>query len=54
MDLQGLSAICSDLGIAEEDANGNRIGYSKSKYCLGTLPMSSTNLRLTAKNISEM
>ncbi|KAI5347141.1 hypothetical protein L3X38_015020 [Prunus dulcis] len=37
MDLQGLSAICSDLGIAEEDANGNRIGYSKSKYCLDNL-----------------
>ncbi|BFG23444.1 hypothetical protein CerSpe_097180 [Prunus speciosa] len=37
MDLQGLSAICSDLGIAEEDDNGNRIGYSKSKYCLDNL-----------------
>ncbi|CAB4301968.1 unnamed protein product [Prunus armeniaca] len=37
MDLEGLSAICSDLGIAEEDDNGNRIGYSKSKYCLDNL-----------------
>ncbi|XP_008234806.1 PREDICTED: uncharacterized protein LOC103333691 [Prunus mume] len=37
MDLEGLSAICSDLGIAEEDDHGNRIGYSKSKYCLDNL-----------------
>ncbi|XP_050141072.1 uncharacterized protein LOC126617037 isoform X1 [Malus sylvestris] len=34
MDLEGLSVICCDLGIAEEDDNGNRIGYSKGKYCL--------------------
>ncbi|KAM1817819.1 hypothetical protein ACFX12_002055 [Malus domestica] len=37
MDLEGLSVICCDLGIAEEDDNGNRIGYSKGKYCLDNL-----------------
>ena len=36
MDTEGLSLICAGLGIAEEDDNGNRIGYSKGQYCLGT------------------
>lgn len=54
MDLEGLSVICCDLGIAEEDDNGNRIGYSKGKYCLGTLSMSWRNLRLDAEKMPEM
>ena len=36
MDTEGLSLICAGLGIAEEDDSGNRIGYSKGQYCLGT------------------
>lgn len=35
MDMEGLSVICAGIGIAEEDENGNRIGYSKGEYCLG-------------------
>lgn len=35
MDTEGLSVICAGLGIAEEDENGNRIGYIKGEYCLG-------------------
>lgn len=35
MDLEGLSVICSDLGVPEEDDDRRRIGYSKSDYCLG-------------------
>ncbi|KAF5732400.1 protein timeless [Tripterygium wilfordii] len=37
MDLQGLSLICSGLGVAEEDENGNRIGYLKGENCLDNL-----------------
>ncbi|KAM3729911.1 hypothetical protein ACB098_12G046900 [Castanea mollissima] len=37
MDTEGLSLICAGLGIAEEDDNGNRIGYSKGQYCLDNL-----------------
>ncbi|CAH8279425.1 unnamed protein product [Arabidopsis lyrata] len=37
MDLEGLSVICSDLGVPEEDDDGRRIGYSKSDYCLDNL-----------------
>ena len=36
MEIDGLCVICAGLGIVEEDDNGNRIGYSKSEYCLGT------------------
>ncbi|KAL3521589.1 hypothetical protein ACH5RR_019738 [Cinchona calisaya] len=35
--MEGLSTICAGLGILEEDDNGNRIGYSKSEYCLDNL-----------------
>ncbi|KAF5451131.1 hypothetical protein F2P56_031424 [Juglans regia] len=37
MDTEGLSIICAGLGIAEEDENGNRVGYSKGEYCLDNL-----------------
>ncbi|CAA7024796.1 unnamed protein product [Microthlaspi erraticum] len=37
MDLEGLSVICSDLGVVEEDGDRRRIGYSKSDYCLDNL-----------------
>ncbi|XP_015878277.3 uncharacterized protein LOC107414639 [Ziziphus jujuba] len=37
MDMEGLSVICAGIGIAEEDENGNRIGYSKGEYCLDNL-----------------
>nr|XP_023877875.1 receptor-like protein EIX2 [Quercus suber] len=37
MDTEGLSLICAGLGIAEEDDNGNRIGYSRGQYCLDNL-----------------
>ncbi|XP_062149653.1 uncharacterized protein LOC133858182 isoform X3 [Alnus glutinosa] len=37
MDTEGLSVICAGLGIAEEDENGNRIGYIKGEYCLDNL-----------------
>ncbi|PON58258.1 Timeless protein [Parasponia andersonii] len=37
MDMEGLSVICAGLGLAEEDRNGNRIGYSKGEYCLDNL-----------------
>lgn len=37
MDLEGLSVICSDLGVPEEDDDSRRIGYSKSDYCLDNL-----------------
>ncbi|KFK26897.1 hypothetical protein AALP_AA8G307700 [Arabis alpina] len=37
MDLEGLSVICSDLGVSEEDDDRRRIGYSKSDYCLDNL-----------------
>ncbi|EOA12459.1 hypothetical protein CARUB_v10025761mg [Capsella rubella] len=37
MDLEGLSVICSDLGVPEEDDDRRRIGYSKSEYCLDNL-----------------
>ncbi|KAL5568467.1 hypothetical protein UlMin_025042 [Ulmus minor] len=37
MDMEGLSVICAGLGVAEEDLNGNRIGYSKGEYCLDNL-----------------
>ncbi|ESQ43217.1 hypothetical protein EUTSA_v10012488mg [Eutrema salsugineum] len=37
MDLEGLSVICSDLGVPEEDDDRRRIGYSKSDYCLDNL-----------------
>lgn len=32
---EGLSIICSGLGIADEDDNGNVRGYTKTEYCLG-------------------
>jgi timeless len=37
IDLEGLSVICSDLGLPEEDEDRRRIGYSKSEYCLDNL-----------------
>lgn len=37
MDLEGLSVICSDLGVPEEDDDSRRIGYFKSDYCLDNL-----------------
>ncbi|CAN8244514.1 unnamed protein product [Cochlearia groenlandica] len=37
MDTEGLSVICSDLGVPEEDDDRRRIGYSKSEYCLDNL-----------------
>ncbi|CAH2070182.1 unnamed protein product [Thlaspi arvense] len=37
MDLEGLSVICSDLGVPEEDDDMRRIGYTKSDYCLDNL-----------------
>ncbi|GAV84903.1 TIMELESS domain-containing protein/TIMELESS_C domain-containing protein [Cephalotus follicularis] len=37
MDMEGLSVICAGLGIAEEDLNGDRIGYSKEESCLDNL-----------------
>ncbi|CAI0449791.1 unnamed protein product, partial [Linum tenue] len=37
METQGLSLICAGLGIAEEDDDGNRIGYSKGEQCLENL-----------------
>ncbi|XP_022957786.1 protein timeless homolog isoform X2 [Cucurbita moschata] len=37
MEIDGLCVICAGLGIVEEDDNGNRIGYSKSEYCLDNL-----------------
>ncbi|KAL1206714.1 hypothetical protein V5N11_027273 [Cardamine amara subsp. amara] len=37
INLEGLSVICSDLGVPEEDDDGRRIGYSKSDYCLDNL-----------------
>ena len=43
MDMEGLSVICAGLGMAEEDQNGNRIGYSKGEYCLGKSPKSLNN-----------
>lgn len=35
--MDGLSSICSGIGILEEDENGNRIGYEKGEYCSGTV-----------------
>ena len=35
MNTEGLSLICVGLGIAEEDDNGNRIGYSKVLVDMG-------------------
>ena len=35
METEGLAPICAGLGIAEEDDNGNRIGYFKDQQCLG-------------------
>nr|XP_027110166.1 protein timeless homolog isoform X1 [Coffea arabica] len=35
--MEGLSTICAGIGILEEDDHGNRIGYSKSQYCLDNL-----------------
>ncbi|KAL5568486.1 hypothetical protein UlMin_025061 [Ulmus minor] len=37
MDMEGLSVICAGLGVADEDLNGNRIGYSKGEYCWDNL-----------------
>lgn len=37
MDLRGLTGICTTLGVAEEDDNGDRIGYSPSETCSGNL-----------------
>jgi hypothetical protein len=54
MDTEGLSVICAGLGIAEEDENGNRIGYIKGEYCLGILPFTfSTTLFLVSGKMSE-
>ncbi|KAJ4843375.1 hypothetical protein Tsubulata_032681 [Turnera subulata] len=33
METQGLAAICAGLGVAEEDEDGNRIGYTKDDSC---------------------
>ncbi|KAJ8536836.1 hypothetical protein K7X08_035237 [Anisodus acutangulus] len=35
--MEGLSTICSGLGIIQEDDDGNRIGYTKGEYCLDNL-----------------
>ncbi|XP_020570997.1 protein timeless homolog [Phalaenopsis equestris] len=37
MNTEGLSSICSGLGIADEDDNGNVKGYTKTEYCLDNL-----------------
>ncbi|KAK1286793.1 hypothetical protein QJS10_CPA03g00256 [Acorus calamus] len=37
MDVAGLSAVCVDLGFAQEDENGATIGYVKSDFCLDNL-----------------
>ncbi|KAK6925919.1 Timeless, N-terminal [Dillenia turbinata] len=37
MDTEGLSVICSGLGIIEEDEEGNRIGYEKDEFCSDNL-----------------
>ncbi|XP_038877780.1 protein timeless homolog [Benincasa hispida] len=37
MEIDGLCVICAGIGIVEEDDYGNRIGYSKSEYCLDNL-----------------
>ncbi|CAI0546389.1 unnamed protein product [Linum tenue] len=37
METHGLALICAGLGIAEEDDDGNRIGYSKGEQCLENL-----------------
>ncbi|XP_014514621.1 uncharacterized protein LOC106772617 isoform X2 [Vigna radiata var. radiata] len=37
MDTEGLSVICSGLGIVEEDDEGNRVGFTKGEYCLDNL-----------------
>lgn len=46
--------ICAGLGIAEEDENGNRIGYIKGEYCLGIPPFTfSTTLYLVSRKMCE-
>ncbi|KAH0460279.1 hypothetical protein IEQ34_010942 [Dendrobium chrysotoxum] len=37
MNTEGLCIICSGLGIADEDDNGNVRGYTKTEYCLDNL-----------------
>ncbi|KAL4019267.1 hypothetical protein IC575_022919 [Cucumis melo] len=37
MEIDGLCVICAGIGIVEEDDYGNRIGYSKSEFCLDNL-----------------
>lgn len=37
MEIDGLCVICAGLGIVEEDDYGNRIGYSKTEFCLDNL-----------------
>ncbi|KAK6155617.1 hypothetical protein DH2020_009865 [Rehmannia glutinosa] len=35
--MDGLSSICTGLGILDEDDNGKRIGYAKGEYCSDNL-----------------